>query len=146
MSDPIARSASALPPLTLSGPASVNRLADGWGSDRREAPVVDRRTVDPELLKAAEGMEAVFLDQLMQVMRKTVPKDSLGLDSPATEIYQGMLDSEYATLSAQAGGVGLTDLIVAYMQQQRYTDQRPQGQAGRSEPGGKDAGQPIQRR
>ena len=104
-----------------------------WGRDARSAqisperlaPVVDRSRVDPAIVKAAEGMEAIFLDQLMQVMRQTVHKQDMDLSSPAGNIYQGMLDSEYAQKAVKTGGVGLADLIIAYLDPQRYN--LPQG-------------------
>ena len=86
----------------------------------RQLPVVDRSKVDPEILKAAEGMEQMFLDYMMRVMRQTVPKNDMDLESPATEIYRGMLDSEYAEKAAHRGGIGLSDQIIAYLQAQRY--------------------------
>jgi Rod binding domain-containing protein len=66
-------------------------------------------------------MEAMFLDQMMQTMRKSVPKSEMSLDGPASEIYQGMLDSEYSKRAARAGGVGLAEQIVAYLDGARYT-------------------------
>src|SRR4051812_33951954 len=54
-----------------------------WGANALTAPttpakrmpVIDKSKVDPQMLEAAEGMEGMFLDYLMQVMRKTVPKN-----------------------------------------------------------------------
>jgi flagellar protein FlgJ len=88
----------------------------------RRLPVVDKSKVDPTLLKAAEGMEAMFLDYMMKVMRQTVPKNDMDLESPATEIYRNMLDTETAQKAARAGGIGLADQIIAYMQPQVYND------------------------
>jgi Rod binding domain-containing protein len=77
-------------------------------------PRIDRSRVDPHLIKAAEGMEALFLDYMMKVMRQTVPKNAMDLESPATQIYRGMLDTSIAEKSAHLGGVGLADQIIAY--------------------------------
>ncbi len=90
----------------------------------RRAPEVDLSQVDPETRRAAEGMEAMFLDYLMQTMRKTVPKSEMSLENGASEIYRGMLDSEAAQRAARAGGVGLAEQIVAYLHQGRYTGNR----------------------
>jgi len=87
----------------------------------RVAPNIDRSRIDPQLREAADGMEAMFLDYMMKVMRQTVPKGELEENSAATEIYQGMLDSEIAQKAARTGGVGLSDQIIAYLQSQRYT-------------------------
>lgn len=86
----------------------------------RATPVVDRSKVDPEIVRAAEGMESLFLDFMMKVMRQTVPKNEMDLESPATEIYRGMLDSQTAEKAAKAGGVGLADQMIAYLVGQGY--------------------------
>jgi Rod binding domain-containing protein len=103
------RSLSGLQPFHSSGSTPAKRL-----------PVVDRSQVPKELVEAAEGMEAMFLDYLMKTMRQTVPKNEMDLESPATEIYRSMQDSETAKTAARAGGVGLADQIIAYMVAERY--------------------------
>ncbi len=116
-------------------PPFVNRLAaprevsprDAPITPPRRVPVVDKSKVDPATLKAAQGMEEMFIDYMMKVMRQTVPKNDMDLESPATEIYRSMLDSQYAEKAAHTGGVGLADQIIAYLDSQRYTV--PQGQA-----------------
>ena len=93
----------------------------------KRLPVVDKRRVDPRTLEAAQGMEAMFLDYMMKVMRETVPHQEGDLESPATRIYRGMQDSDFAKKAAQAGGIGLADQIVAYLEAQRYTLPRGHG-------------------
>lgn len=97
-------------------------------SSAKRMPQVDRSKVDPEVLKAAEGMEAMFIDYLMKVMRQTVPKNDMDLESPATNIYRGMMDSEIAQKAAHRGGIGLAEQIIAYLDSNRY--HLPQGQGG----------------
>jgi Rod binding domain-containing protein len=87
----------------------------------KRMPVIDKSKIDPETLKAAQGMEAMFLDYMYKVMRETVPKNDMDMESPATEIYRSMQDSENAQKAAQVGGIGLADQIIAYMESQRYT-------------------------
>jgi Rod binding domain-containing protein len=80
---------------------------------------VDRLRVDPGLLKSAQGMEALFLDHLFQVMRQTVQKSDLDLESSASQIYRGMLDSRYADqISHGARGMGIADQIITYYDSQ----------------------------
>jgi len=105
----------------------------------RRMPTIDRSKVNPEILKAAEGMEAMFIDTMMRVMRQSVPKNEMDLESPATEIYRGMLDSEFAQKAAHhlgtsvgtsvgtnagtrgsTSGLGLADQIIAYLDSQGY--------------------------
>jgi len=112
------------------------------GKDARSAPVtpsktvpvIDRSKVNPEILKAAEGMETMFLDYMMKVMRQTVPKNEMDLESPATEIYRGMMDSQYAEKAAHNGGIGLADQVIAYLESRGYNlHQGPPG-TGNSAP------------
>lgn len=131
MSPPLAPASARLP----STPARME-----WGDNALTAPqtpaqrlpAVDRAKVDPKIVQAAEGMETMFLDYMMKVMRQTVPKNDMDLSNPATEIYQGMLDSEYAEKAAHAGGVGLSDTIIAYMAPESYTLPRGQVPAAHS--------------
>jgi peptidoglycan hydrolase FlgJ len=117
-------------------------------SPERQTAVVDRAKLPPEMVEAAEGMEAMFIDYMMKVMRESVPKTDMGLDSPATGIYRSMQDTEMAQNAARAGGIGLADQILAYMQNQRS----PGGQAvSVSRPittrtGGTDEDQSIRRK
>jgi peptidoglycan hydrolase FlgJ len=98
----------------------------------KRVAVIDKSQVDPETLKAAQGMEAMFIDYMLKVMRQTVPKQEMDLESPATGIYRSMQDSEYAQRAARAGGVGLADQIVAYLDSQRYTLPRGHGVPARA--------------
>jgi Rod binding domain-containing protein len=99
----------------------MSSIRDQQVSPSRVEIAIDRSKVDPQLLEAAEGMEEMFLNYMMQVMRKTVQTSQHSMESSATKIYQNMLDSEYAKVGAKTGGVGLADLIIAYAQPDRYT-------------------------
>ena len=105
-------------------PSTTDAVSAPVSSGKR-IPHVDRSKVDPEILKAAEGMEAMFLDYLMKVMRETVPKNDMDLESPATKIYRGMMDTEIAQKTAHRGGIGLAEQIIAYLESNRY--HLPQG-------------------
>jgi flagellar protein FlgJ len=83
-------------------------------------PLVDRSKVDPQLVEAAEGMESMFLDYMLKVMRQTIPKNEMDLESPATDIYRGMMDGELAKKVAHQGGIGLADQLIAYLDSKGY--------------------------
>lgn len=87
---------------------SVARQA---GQDRRLAAVRDAAAArdDARLRQACQGMEAVFLNLLLKEMRATVPADPL--DSHGEQIFRSFLDDELAKTSAQAGGIGLADML-----------------------------------
>lgn len=131
MTGPIALGRSSVPP---SPPGQMQ-----WGDSALTAPVtperrvrvIDRNKVNPEIRRAAEGMEAMFLGYMMEAMRKTVPKNEMDLESPASKIYQGMMDTETAEKAARTGGIGLADLVIAYLESQSYTQGK--GQAGPSQ-------------
>ena len=109
--------------MNISGSQAVPHLPkqlDAASTPTRRELVVDWNKVDPKLVEAAQGMEAMFLDYMMQTMRKSVGKSEMSLDNGASEIYQGMLDSEYAQRAAKTGGVGLAEQIVAYLDSNRY--------------------------
>lgn len=117
----------------------------------RQIPDIDIEKVDPQLREAAEGMEAMFVDYLMQTMRKTVPKNDFSMDSPATQIYQGMADSEMAQKAAKSGrGIGLAQQIIEYTMasqglpargKEAYNHKESEG-SGVNRTGGTNAGRP----
>lgn len=84
-------------------------------------PVRNRDHVDPTVRKAAEGLEAMFLDTMMQAMRNTVQESEFSLENPATKIYRNMLDSEISQQAARTNSIGLADQIIAYLEQRGYT-------------------------
>lgn len=129
-----------------------------WGANALSAPttpanrvaVVDRSKVDPQIVKAAEGMEAMFLDYVMKVMRESVPKNELDGSNAATDIYTSMRDSEFAQAAAKQGGIGLADQIIANFQSQLYNFGTGQVNAPanrqsavQARTGGTNEGQPI---
>jgi Rod binding domain-containing protein len=96
------------------------------GTPGRRVVAVDRSRADPDHVKVGDALETMFLEYMVQVMRSTVPESETGLHSPATRIYQSMLDSETAQSAARVGGIGLSDQIVAWLESTRYTGPREQ--------------------
>jgi Rod binding domain-containing protein len=65
-------------------------------------------TEKKRLFRAAKDMESLFLYQLLKSMRKTIPKSSLGENSPMNDghgkdIYTQMFDQELASLMSGRG-------------------------------------------
>ncbi len=112
------------------------------GRDARSAPtspghalpVIDRSKVDPKMIEAAEGMEAMFIDYMMKVMRETIPKNEMDLESPASQIYRGMQDTEYAQKAAHQGGIGLADQVIAYLGSSGYPVIGERGSSSKEKP------------
>lgn len=70
------------------------------------------RAKQDELLEAAKGLESQFIQRLLTELRKTVPENELIPKSNAERIYEDMLFDEYSQKMANAGGIGLSSLIV----------------------------------
>jgi len=64
--------------------------------------------------KAAQGLETIFTAEMMKAMRGTVEKSEFSLHNSASDIYEGMLDQEYAETSARQNAIGLSDQIIDY--------------------------------
>ena len=98
------------------------------------------------LEKAAREFEAVFLNQLMQAMRRTVPENELFNSQGATKLYRQMHDQEIARAMATGrSGMGIADLIV----QQFAGNVEPAAAAERPEvrePAGPPAPSPLRDR
>lgn len=76
---------------------------------------------DKALKKACEGFEAMSLNMMYRQMRSTVHEGGLFGEDNATKIFEDMRDSEMTKQMAEAGGIGLGDLL--------YKQLRPQAEA-----------------
>lgn len=65
---------------------------------------------EQKLREAAQGFEAIFLNKLWQEMRATVPKNGY-LHSQQEEQYLSMFDQELSQKLADAGGIGLGEML-----------------------------------
>ncbi|MCK9525560.1 MAG: rod-binding protein [Limnochordia bacterium] len=84
--------------------------------------LAERKSTSQHALQdAAEQFEAIFLYQLMEQMRRTVPETDLLGDRRAENIFQSMLDQELATTYSQTQSVGLAKMI--YEQMSRYVSE-----------------------
>ncbi len=81
------------------------------------APAAVAQAKSPEDLrqidKAAEGFEAIFLRQILHQFRTSVSVD--GESSSMTGLYSEMFDDQLAEHLASVGGLGLKDVIRAYL-------------------------------
>jgi flagellar protein FlgJ len=83
--------------------AADSRSLDGLKRDAQRDPRGAMR-------KAAQQFEALFMQMVLKSMREATPKSGL-FDSPANDMYTGMLDQQMATRISQSG-TGLADVIV----------------------------------
>ena len=66
---------------------------------------------EAKLKKASEDFEALFINQLMQSMRRTVLKSKFLADAPGKEVYQSLFDRELSKKMAQKGALGVGKII-----------------------------------
>jgi Rod binding domain-containing protein len=84
----------------------------------------ERQAVDPRIVEAAQGLEAVFAHEMLRAMRNTIEKSDLSLDNSASDIYQGMLDQEYSEVASRTNSLGLAQQIIDYLTRDTYTKPR----------------------
>ncbi len=65
-----------------------------------------------KLKEAAQNFEAIFINQLLSNMRKTIPESNLFGSGLSSEIYSGMFDEKMAQTIASKGGLHLSDIII----------------------------------
>ncbi len=75
------------------------------------AQAPDHSIQDKKLKQACEDFEAIFLQQLLKSMRKTVVKSGLMDSSGQGEIFRDMLDAEVAKSAAKTHSAGIADLL-----------------------------------
>ncbi|MEQ1833512.1 MAG: rod-binding protein [Candidatus Eisenbacteria bacterium] len=63
-----------------------------------------------QLRKMAHAMEGLFLNQLFQAMRASVPTAG-GEDAPAQEMFTSLFDQQIAALSAEQQSRGLGEAL-----------------------------------
>jgi flagellar protein FlgJ len=66
---------------------------------------------DKELFKVCQDFEAIFIKQMLNAMKKTVPKNDLLNGGFAEEIFEDMLYDEYAASMAKTASFGLANLL-----------------------------------
>lgn len=66
---------------------------------------------DTELKEACKEFESYFVKQMYSVMRNTVPEGTLTEKSHGREIFEDMLDEEYAEQASEGRGVGIADML-----------------------------------
>lgn len=87
----------------------MNRIDLVMSTAQPAVPRVDVVQSDDELKAVTREFESLLLHQLIKSMRRTVPESPL--TSHGERIFRDMLDMEYARRIAQAGGIGLADIL-----------------------------------
>ena len=64
-----------------------------------------------ELRKAAEDFEAIFIRQMLRVMRSSIPGGGMFGGGTVGEIYGDMMDNSLGDVLSQRGVLGITDML-----------------------------------
>jgi len=80
---------------------------------------------DVKLKATCKDMEAVFLNIMLTDMRKTVQKSKL-FDDSKEEVMTSMLDGEMTKNMANAGGMGLADMLYRQLRMTAQASKNPQ--------------------
>lgn len=67
---------------------------------------------DPKLQAACQDMESLFLTYLLKEMRATINKSGFISGGKAEEIFTSLLDVELSKKMSDAGGIGLSSLLL----------------------------------
>lgn len=74
-----------------------------------------KKEYDEDLMKVSKEFEAIFVNQMVSTMRKTVAKGGLVPESNAEKIYQSMLDYEYSKKISDSGQIGLWKIVYDHL-------------------------------
>jgi flagellar protein FlgJ len=66
---------------------------------------------EKKLKEACQDFEAIFIKQVLDGMRKTVPRTELLERTLGEEIFEDMLYTEYAKIMSRRGALGIADLL-----------------------------------
>ena len=65
-----------------------------------------------EMKKALEDFEALFINQMLTVMRESVGKGDLFHGGSGEDIYTSLFDTELSKLMSKTGGMGLSNMLM----------------------------------
>jgi len=84
---------------------------------------VQAKKHDPEVLREVAGQfEALFVQTMLKGMREASLGDPIFGDSEQHEMYQEMLDKQYALEMASGKGIGIADMLVQQLGGGRVTE------------------------
>ena len=89
-----------------------------------KASEVERQVERGEIRKASQEFEAYFLSYLLKMMRETVPKGAL-TSNRMGEMFYTFYDEEIGKRAAQAGGIGLSQYILASIAENETAGETP---------------------
>lgn len=70
---------------------------------------------NPQLAQVSKHFEALFMQEMVAAMQKTVSRGGLIPQGPAEKVFQGMLDQQHADRIAESGQIGLSKVIYEHL-------------------------------
>jgi len=83
---------------------------------------------DPKLQAACRDMESLFLSYLFKEMRATINKSGFISGGKAEEIFTSLLDVEISKKMSDAGGIGLSFILLKQLGGQSEKKDGPESQ------------------
>jgi flagellar protein FlgJ len=68
-----------------------------------------------KLKKACTEFEALFINQLLQFMRRMIPSSSPGVLGSGKDVYQSLFDQELSKSMAKRGGLKIGEMVYKQM-------------------------------
>ena len=87
-------------------------------------------SVSPEVRRAAEEFEAMFLSEMLAPMFENLDTEGLGGGGMGEQMFRPMLVERYAEAIAHSGGVGLADSIVRELNRLQASQSLPEADDG----------------
>jgi murein DD-endopeptidase MepM/ murein hydrolase activator NlpD len=81
-----------------------------------------------QLKKVAQEFEAIFIAQMLKVMRETIEESGLMNGGFGKEIYMDMFDQEVALSMARRGALGISDLLIRNLSSAKTSDENKSSQ------------------
>ena len=106
--------------------SAMNRMtvsnAGSSGTSRVSSMERDLQTHDDKKMKqACSDFESILIKQMLDAMRKTVPKNSLTGGGMAEDIFEDMIYDEYAEKMSKTGDFGIKDILYKQLSQNGKT-------------------------
>lgn len=78
---------------------------------------------DRRLREATADFEAIFVSMMLSSMRKAFPKNEMFHGGQGEEVFQGMLDEQYARKAAHnGGGLGIGKMLYEALKRKPQVD------------------------
>lgn len=79
---------------------------------------------DAQLRQVSKDFEAIFLQMMLKEMRNSVQRSGLMGNSQATQFFESMQDEQLSHKLADAGGIGIGDILYKQLQKASLPHQK----------------------